>query len=171
MKRRQTILGVCCTWCMLYLVYAVLGVCCTWCILYLVYAVLGVCCTWCMLYLVYAALSVYSWWWHGEIERDDSTLCSCDDGRVVDEKERDGEWRWEQFGGYERLWEIRSTTWLIGFRRPRISVITCRIGTWTCRIGDGQLTRTRNSLCPSFSWWFPPSPLISLFLVLNSTII
>jgi len=23
---------------------------------------------------------------------------------------------------------------------------------------------------PSFSWWFPPSPLISLFLVLNSTI-
>jgi len=25
-------------------------------------------------------------------------------------------------------------------------------------------------LSPSFSWWFPPSPLISLFLVLNSTI-
>jgi len=23
---------------------------------------------------------------------------------------------------------------------------------------------------PSLSWWFPPSPLISLFLVLNSTI-
>jgi len=23
---------------------------------------------------------------------------------------------------------------------------------------------------PIFSWWFPPSPLISLFLVLNSTI-
>jgi len=23
---------------------------------------------------------------------------------------------------------------------------------------------------PSFSWWFPPSPLISLFLMLNSTI-
>jgi len=45
MKGRQTILGVCCTWCMLYLVYAVLGVCCTWCMLYLVYAVLGVCCT------------------------------------------------------------------------------------------------------------------------------
>jgi len=25
-------------------------------------------------------------------------------------------------------------------------------------------------LSPSFSWWFPPSPLISLILVLNSTI-
>jgi len=25
-------------------------------------------------------------------------------------------------------------------------------------------------LSPSFSWWFPPSPLISLLLVLNSTI-
>jgi len=25
-------------------------------------------------------------------------------------------------------------------------------------------------LSPSFSWWFRPSPLISLFLVLNSTI-
>jgi len=43
-----------------------------------------------MLYLVYAVLGVNSRLWHGEIERDDSTLCSCDDGRVVDEKERDG---------------------------------------------------------------------------------
>jgi len=32
--------------------YAVLGVCCTWCMLYSVHAVLGACCTWCMLYLV-----------------------------------------------------------------------------------------------------------------------
>jgi uncharacterized membrane protein YuzA (DUF378 family) len=34
------------------LVYAVLGICGTWCMLYLVYAVLGVCCTRCRLYLV-----------------------------------------------------------------------------------------------------------------------
>jgi len=26
------------------------------------------------------------------------------------------------------------------------------------------------NLSPSFSWWFPPFPLLSLFLVLNSTI-
>jgi len=52
------VLGVYCTWCMLYLVYAVLGVCCTWCMLYSVYIVLGVCCTRCMLYSVYAVLGV-----------------------------------------------------------------------------------------------------------------
>jgi len=87
------VLSECCTLCMLYSVHAVLGVCCTRCMLYSVYAVLGVCCTrsmlysvyastWCMLvlgvclYLVYAVLSVNSWSWHGEIERDDLTLCS-----------------------------------------------------------------------------------------------
>jgi len=43
-----------------------------------------------MLHLVYAALSVNSLSWHGEIERDDLTSCSCDDGRVVDEDKRDG---------------------------------------------------------------------------------
>jgi len=70
------VLGVCCTWCMLYLVYAVHGVCCTWCMLYWVYAVRGVCCTWCMLYSVYTVLSVNSYSRHREIERDDLSLCS-----------------------------------------------------------------------------------------------
>ena len=42
MKGRQTILGGCCTWWMLYLVDAVLGGCCTWWMLYSVYAVLSV---------------------------------------------------------------------------------------------------------------------------------
>jgi len=58
----DAVISVCCTQCMLYLVYAVLGLCCTRCMLYLVYAVVGVCCTWCMLYLVYAVLGVYSTW-------------------------------------------------------------------------------------------------------------
>jgi hypothetical protein len=40
---------------------------------------------------VYAVLGVISGLWHGDIERDDITLCSCDDGRVVDKKEGDGE--------------------------------------------------------------------------------
>ena len=99
----------------------------------------------CMLHSVYAALSVNSWRWNGEIERDDLTWCSCNDARVVDEKKRDGGWRWERYGGSEWLWEIRSTTCLIRFRRPRIGVITCQIRTCTCRIRDGQLTLTRNS--------------------------
>jgi len=74
---------------MLYSVYAVLGVCCTLCMLYSVYAVLGVCCTWCMLYLLNACtrcqLMIMAW-------RDRGGLLNfvfCDDGRVVDENERD----------------------------------------------------------------------------------
>jgi len=120
------------------------------------YAALGVCCTQCMLHSVYAALGVNSWWWHGEIERDDLTLCSCNEGRVVDEKERDGGWRSERYGGYERTWRIRGMGWLIGFRRPRISVVTRRIGTRTCRIGDGKLTRTQNSLKSQFLMMISP---------------
>jgi len=46
--------GVCCTWCMLFFVYAVLSVYCTQCMLYFVYDVLGDCCIRCMLSLVYA---------------------------------------------------------------------------------------------------------------------
>jgi len=56
--------------------------------LYLVSAVLGVCCTWCMLHSLLTHDDGM-----GEIERDELTLCSCDDGRVVDDNERDGEWR------------------------------------------------------------------------------
>jgi len=43
-----------------------------------------------MLYSVYAALGVNSCSWHGEMEMDDLTLCSCDVGRVVDKTRRDG---------------------------------------------------------------------------------
>jgi len=45
---------------------------------------------------------------------------------------------------------------MIGFRRPRIGVITRRIGTRTCRIGDGKLTRTRNSLKSQFLMMVSP---------------
>jgi len=45
---------------------------------------------------------------------------------------------------------------MIGFRSPRIGVITRRIGTRTCRIGDGQLTRTRNSLMSQFLMMISP---------------
>jgi len=122
-------------------------------------AVLGVCCTRCQ-------LMIMSW-------RDREgwlNFVFCDDGWVVDEKERDGGWRWQWYGGYKRIWEISGTTCLIGLKRPRIGDSLRGMGTRTCCIRDRQLTRTRNTLSPSFTWWFPPSPLISLFLVLNSTI-
>jgi len=169
------VLGVCCTQCILYSVYAVLGVYCTRCMLYSVYDVLGVCCTRYMLYSVYAVLGVCCprcqlMIMSLTVREGSLNFVFCDDGWVVDEKEGDGGWGWERYGGYERIRDISGTTCLIGLGRPRMSIGLCLIGTRTSSIGDGQLTRTRNSLSPSSSWWFPPSPLISLFLVLNSTI-
>jgi len=137
---KHTIFGGCCTRCMLYWVYAVLGECCTRCIL-----VLGVCCTRCQ-------LTIMIW-----RDREGWLNCVfCNDGRVVDEKERDGGWRWERCGGYERIWEIRGTTCLIGLGRPRVSVITHPIGTRTCCIGDGKLPRTRNPLESQFLMMISP---------------
>jgi len=112
MKGRQTILGKCCTRWMLYSVNAVLGVCGTQC-----------------------QLMIMTW-------RDREgwlNFLYCDDGRVMDKQVRDGGWRWERCGGYERIWEMRGTICLIELGRPRISIITLRIGTHTWRIGDDKL--------------------------------
>jgi len=51
---------------------------------------------------------------------------------------------------------------MIWWGRTCIGVITHGIRTRTCTIGDGNITRTRHSLSPSFSSSYPPSPLISL---------
>jgi len=99
----------------------------------------GGCNTRWMLYSVYAVLSVNSWTWHGEIERDDLTLSSA----MMVEKERWG----MKMGTIWRIWadlRIQYTTCLIGFRKPRISVVTCWIRSSTCRIRNGQFTRTQN---------------------------
>jgi len=53
------------------------------------YTVLCVCCTWCQLIIM---TSRSSEGWHN--------FFSCKDGRVMDDKERDGGWRWERCGGY-----------------------------------------------------------------------
>ena len=109
------------------------------CTLYSVYA-----CTRCMLY------SVSTHDHDMERQRKMTNFVFCNDGRVGDEKERDGGWRWEQCGGYKRIWQITATTCLIGLWRPLIGLITHWIGTHTCRIGDGTLNRTRNSLKSHF---------------------
>jgi len=59
-------------------------------------------------------------------------------------------------GGYEGMWEIRGTTCLIGFRIPQIGVLPRRIGSRTCRIGNGKLTRIRNSLRSQFLMMVSP---------------
>jgi len=117
-----------------------------------VYAVVGVCCTLCQ-------LMIMTW-------RDRQGWPNFgfhDDGRVVDEKQRDRGGRWQRCGGYEGIWEIKGMTCLIGFGRPRIGVSTRGIGTRTCCIGDGKLTRTRHSLKSQFLMMISPIPsLISL---------
>jgi len=130
---------------MLYVVYVVLGVCRTLCMLYLMYAVLGVCCTQCMPYSVNAVVVVNSRSSHEETGSDLISLFSAMMGELW-KRTRDGEWRWEWYGGHELLWEIRGMTCLIGYRRPHISILKCWMGTRTCHIWDGQLTRTPNSL-------------------------
>jgi len=131
MKGRQTILDGWCTRCMLYSVYAVLGVCNTRC-----------------------PLMIMTW-----RDREEwLNFVFCDDCRVVDEKERYGGWRWEWWGGYERIWVIRGTTCRIGLGWPRIGVITGRIGTRTCYIGDGKLTRTWTYLKSPFLMMISPIP-------------
>jgi hypothetical protein len=112
--------------------------------------ILGEYCTRCMLYLMYACsqcqLMIMGWrdrdGWHNFV--------FCDDGWVVDMRETDGGWKWEWCERYERIWEIRGTTCLIGFQRYCIRVSTCWIRTSSCHIGDGILTCTQNSLTSHF---------------------
>ena len=107
----DAVLGGCCTRWMLYSVDAVLGGCCTRWMLDSVDAVLGGCCTRWMPYSVDAVLGVNYWSWHGEMQWDDLTLCSCDDGRVVDKKER---WRM-RIGA---IWRIRANMRNQGYHMP-----------------------------------------------------
>jgi len=157
------VLGVWCTRGMLHSMYGVLSVCCTRGMLYSMYAVLGVCCT-----------SCHSWSLTQSDREGWLNFVCCDDGIVVDEEKRDGRWGWERCGAYKPIWEIGNTTCLIEFIRPRICVITYRIGPCTCRIVDCQLTSTQYSLKSqflgmishhlislSFSWLTLPSPKIT----------
>jgi len=125
--------------------------------------ILGHWCTRCMLNLV---LTHY----HGmEIERDDWTLCLA----IMVEMwtgNIDAEWRWDQYGRYEWIWNIRGTTRQIGLRWPHIGDITSSIRSRTCRIRKHKSTLTRHSLNSSFSWCFPISSLLSLSHHVNSTI-
>jgi len=111
--------------------------------------ILCACCTHYVPYYLHAVHGVNSWSWHRGIERDDLTLCS---GMMVMFwiRKRDGGWRWEQYGGYELIWEIRSATCLMGFRRPRIGDNSCQIGSGTWHIRNIKLTPTQHSLKSQF---------------------
>jgi hypothetical protein len=133
---------------------AVCGVCCTQSM-----HVLSVCFTQCQLIII-------TW-----KDTEGWLKCVfCDDGVVVDKKDWDGGWRWERCGEYEHEWEISGRSCLIQLRIPRICHITCRIRLVLAVLWIVTWLAHEILLCPIFSWWFPTSPLISLFLVLNSTI-
>jgi len=164
------VLGVCCTQYMLYSVYAVLGVCCTWCMLYSVYAIRVVCYTRCMLYLLYAILGVKSWSWHGETERDDSTLCPA---MMV------GLWTRKREQRDEDGNDVEDTSWFekSGVRLTWLAweeLLSVLLNTGSCLVSavTGMVNWLAHQMLfgPSFSWWCPLSPLISLFHILNSTI-
>jgi hypothetical protein len=74
------------------------------------------------------------------------------------------------------MWTIRAEmrnmgyNLIIGCGSRCIGEIPHRIAIHTSCIGNGKLTPTRHSPSPSSLLSFPPYPLISLFVVLNSTI-
>jgi len=172
----NSVLSVCCTRCMLYSVYAVLGVCCTRCMLYLVYAVLGVCCTRCMLYSVYAVLGVCCPWCQLVIMtwRDREgwlNFVFCNDSRVLDEKKRNGdedENDMENTSGHEKSGVQQAC---LGWKDFVLMLLQAGSGLVPAISEMVNLLAHRTLSRPSFLWWFRPFPLISLFLVLNSTII
>jgi len=131
---------------------------------------LGECCTQCMLYSVYALLGVNSWSWHGEMERDDLTFCSaimvklCKRKREMGEEDENDV---EDMSGYEKL-GVR-LAWS-GWEDLVSEYLHCGSGLIPAVSGMVNWLAHENLRSPSFSWWFPPYRLISLFLVLNSTI-
>jgi hypothetical protein len=116
----------------------IFGGCCTRGMLYQVYTVLAVCCSCCL-------LMIRTWW-----DREKWLIfVFCNNGRVMDNKERDWGWRLESCEQYEWIWEIRGSTCLIGLSSLRIGRISHRIRASTCYIGAGKLSHTWCSLCPS----------------------
>jgi len=115
-----------------------------------VYAVHSLGCTRCI--CTQCQLMIMTWWdregWLNSVFSNN--------GRVVDEKEGEGGWRWVRCGEYETIWDIRGMNRLIGMGRPCIGVITCHMGTRTCFMGDGKFTHPRNSLKSPFLMLISP---------------
>jgi len=120
--------------------------------------ILGGCCTRCMLHMVYAILGANTWSWHGQIESNDLTLCSAMIVELWTRKRGMGDEDENDMEDYERIWEIRGMTCLIGLGWSLLIVITHLIGTRICCIRDHQLTRTRNSRKSQFLMMISPVP-------------
>jgi len=119
------------------------------------------CCTQCMLYSVYAVLGVNSWSCHGEIERDDLTLCSAmmvemwmRKREMGDEDENDV----EDMSGYEK-----SGVQLAGLGWEDLVSLLLHAGSGLIPAVSGMVNWLAQKILlrASFSWWFVLSPLPS----------
>ena len=119
------------------------------------------CCNQCMLYSVYAVLGVNSWSYHGEIERDDLTLCSAmmvemwmRKRDMGDEDENDV----EDSSGYEQ-----SGVQLAWSGREDLVPVLLHAGSGLVPAVSGMVNWLAQEILlrPSFSWRFVSSPLPS----------
>jgi len=120
------------------------------------------CCTQCMLDSVYAVLGVNSWSCHGEIERDDLSLCSAmmvemgmRKREMWDEDENDV----EDTSRYEK-WRVR----LARLGWEDLVLVLSHAGSRLVPAVSGIVNWLAHEILsiPSFSWWFVPSPPPSL---------
>jgi len=119
------------------------------------------CCSQCMLYSVYAVLHVNSWSCHGEIERDDLTLCSA---MMVEMWMRKRERRDEDENDVEDMSRNEKSAvrraWL-GWDVLIWVLLHVESGLVPAVSGMVNWLPHEILLSPSFSWWFVPSPLPS----------
>jgi len=123
-----------------------------------------------MLYLVYAVRSVNSWSWYGRDREGWINFVFGNDVRVVDEKERDGfdvENDVENTSGYEKP-GVRPAR--LGWEELVSVYLHTRSGLVPSVSGKVNWLAHKILLSRTFSWWFRPSPLISHFVILDSTI-
>jgi hypothetical protein len=88
----------------------------------------------------------------------------------VDKKERDGD---EDQDNVEDTSEYeQSGVWHAWLGWEDLVLVLLKAGSGLVPVIPGMFNWLSHGilLSPSFSWWFVSSPLISLFLVLNSTI-
>jgi len=119
---------------------------------------------------VYAVFGVNSWSWQGDIDSDDKTLCSAmtvelwtGKSAMRDEDEYDA----DDMSRYEK-----SRVWPARLGCEDLVVVSSHARSRLLPAVSGMVNWLSQEILwsPSFSWWFPPSPLIPLLLVLKSNI-
>jgi len=133
-------------------------------------ALIGVCSNQCLFYSEHTVLSVNSWSWHGEIERDDLALGSAMMVELWTRKREmghDDEYNLENKSSHQKSWvKLVRSHW----ENLHSMLFYAGTGLEPAASGRVKWLAHNTSWSHSFSWWFPPSRLISLFLVLNTAI-